>query len=671
MTTAVLLLAPFFLHAQLLTPVKWTFSAHKMADKTYELHMTARIDKGWHVYAQQSGQGPIPASFRFEDTSGIRRDGAVQEKGALIEKQDPVFDSRLRYFENEVDFVQRVTVTAPDARVKGSLEYMACNDKECLPPKTVPFSFVMAGGELTVASAPAAALGGSRAAPPAAAAPDTTASSPEGIPEDASRISLWAIFLLGLGAGFAALIMPCIYAMIPVTVSFFTKRSETRKQGIRNAVYYSASIILIFTLLGFLGTLIFGPRAMNQLSSSAVFNIFVFVLFLIFGISFLGAFEIVLPGTWTDKINARSGLGSFTGIFFMALTLVVVSFSCTAPFIGNLLVWTARGGILGPVIGFFGFSLALAVPFALFAVFPGLLNRLAKSGGWLNTVKVSMGFIELALALKFLSSADLAYHWRLLDREVYLSLWIVIFGLLGLYLLGKLKLAHDSDVPYLTVTRLFFAIAALSFTVYMIPGLWGAPLKGISAWLPEMRTQDFNLYDIQTSGISGTAPASASGIRPKRYTDILHSEIPGVAAFFDYDEAITAARAEKKPLMIDFTGHSCANCRRMEREVLSDPEVRRMLQNDFVVASLYVDDRTALPEEERYISKLDGGKIGNMGAKNLDFEAMLINSNAQPNYVFVDQNGKVLLNAGGYDADIERFKGLLRSALEKYRQGNP
>lgn len=478
--------------------------------------------------------------------------------------------------------------------------------------------------------------------------------------ENGATASLKTIFLQGFLAGLGAFIMPCIYAMVPVTVSFFTKRSKTRKQGLKNAGLYAASIVGIFTAIGFLITLFFGKGALNEMASSAWFNVGVFVLFLLFGISFLGAFEINLPSGWSNKIDSKSGLHSYSGIFFLALTLVIVSFSCTVPFIGALTVLIARGSYWAPLTGFFAFSLALALPFALFTVFPGLLQRMAKSGDWLNTLKVSLGFIELALALKFLSSADLAYHWGLLDREVYLSLWIVIFGLLGWYLLGKLKFHHDNALPaneygqpYLSVPRLFFAIAALSFTVYMIPGLWGAPLNGISAWLPEMKTQDFR----QATNAANTGSTSSASLpAPVKYTAFLESEIPGVNSYFDYEEALLAAKASNKPLMIDFTGHSCANCRKMEREVLNDEKVKSRLQNDFVVVSLYVDDKYLLPETEWVKSSTDETILKKLGEKNLDFQVKLTNNNAQPYYVFTDTEGKLLDPGGyGYDPDIEQF----------------
>ncbi len=485
--------------------------------------------------------------------------------------------------------------------------------------------------------------------------------------------SLMGTFLDGLRWGFISVLQPCLYAMFPVTVSFFLKRSNTRAHGIKNATLYSVSIVAIFTILGFLLTLAFGQNTLYQISSSAIFNIFVFLLFLLFGISFLGAFEITLPASWTNKVDSKAGLNSFSGIFFMALTLVLVSFSCTAPFIGNLLIDVSQQKErLGPIIGFLGFSIAIALPFAFFAFFPGLLNKIAKSGGWLNTLKVSFGFIELAMALKFLSNADLAYHWGLLNRDVYLSLWIILFGLLGIYLLGKLKFKHDDHLPlndyglpYLSVTRIFFAIGALAFTVYMIPGLWGAPLNGISGWLPENKTQEFNLEKlIRSNKSSGNDSIQNNNtreliIKPKKYIDILSSEIPGVETFFDFDEAVAAAKQTHRPIMIDFTGHSCANCRKMEAEVLSKPEVSNSLHKDFIVASLYVDEKRELPENEKYTSKFDGSKIKNVGAKNLDFEATIANSNAQPLYIFTDEGGKIIKNAGGYEPDVERFVKIL------------
>ncbi|MEP6616130.1 MAG: cytochrome c biogenesis protein CcdA [Ginsengibacter sp.] len=505
------------------------------------------------------------------------------------------------------------------------------------------------------------------------------------VPTGMHSKTLLSTFLDGLRWGFISVLQPCLYAMFPVTVSFFLKRSQTRMEGIKNASLYSFSIIAIFTILGLVLTIVFGRDTLYQISSSAIFNLFVFALFMVFGISFLGAFEIMLPAAWTNRVDSKSHISSVSGIFFMALTLVLVSFSCTAPFIGNLLVDVSQQKErVGPVIGFLGFSIAIALPFAFFAFFPGLLNKIAKSGGWLNTLKVSFGFIELAMALKFLSNADLAYHWHLLDREVYLSVWIVLSGLLGFYLLGKLKFSHDDhlpkndyELPYLSVPRLFFAIGSLAFMVYMIPGLWGAPLNGISGWLPENKTQDFNLEKLIRSaqrsdtGYHQAQLDKSSYIKPKKYIDILSSEIPGVEAFFDFDEAVAAAKKLKRPVMIDFTGHSCANCRKMESQVFSRPEVSSKFHNEFVVVSLYVDEKTELPATEKYTSKFDGASVKTVGGKNLDFEATIGNSNAQPLYIFTDQDGKIIKNAGGYEPDVKRFIAIMNDVVQENRKRYP
>ena len=471
--------------------------------------------------------------------------------------------------------------------------------------------------------------------------------------------------------------------MIPVTVSFFTKRSKTKAEGIKNAISYSSSIIIIFTLLGFLITVIFGPTALNNLATNWIANLIFFILFLVFGISFLGAFEIGLPSSWSNKADSKAGTGSFLGIFFMALTLVVVSFSCTGPIIGNLLVIAARGSYWGPLTGMFGFSLALALPFAFFAFFPGKLNMLGKAGGWLNAVKVTLGFLELALALKFLSNADLSQGWRLLDREIFLSLWIVIFILLGIYLLGKIKFHHDDelpkndfDIPYLSVTRLFFAITAFSFAVYMIPGLWGAPLKGISAFVPPMGTQDFTSAPVNKNTGSVTENSLTDLPHPVKYYDRMKVNEPdvvtkyGMITYFDYDEALAIARKLHKPLMLDFTGINCVNCRLMEGQVWSDPEVMRRLKEDFVIASLYVDVHDVdLQPNEQYYSKSLNKKITTLGDKNADMQVSIYNANTQPFYFFLDANENRLAPEGyGYDRDISKFINLLDGVKAEYKK---
>lgn len=629
--------------------VKWQFSAEKKNEKEYILHFKGAIQPGWRLFSTTMGDDE--PNTRIELDTAVAQLAGTKEEGRLETRPEPLLDNAsIKYFENEVELLATVTLRSAASGISGKVNAMVMKGEE-INPETAEFDIELepAGETATAATAQ----------------------------DDASGKSLWWIFLACFGGGFIALITPCVFSMIPITVSFFTKRSQTRAQGIRNAFLYSLSIIIIYTLLGFLITRIFGANALNSLASNGIANMIFFVIFLLFGFSFLGAFEISLPSSWSSKADAKAGLGSVTGIFFMALTLAIVSFSCTGPIIGNLLVLAAKGGNSGPLIGMFGFSLALAIPFSLFALFPGLLNKLGKSGGWLNAVKVTLGFLELALALKFLSNVDMAYHWNLLDREIFLALWIVIFFLTGVYLLGKIKFHHDSDVPYLSVTRLCFAIAAFTFVVYMIPGMWGAPLKGISGFLPHEGSQDFNLHrsltNLEAALDGGVATGNASGantVRPKKYTDILHSEIPGVEnLFFDYDEAIAAAKAANKPLMLDFTGHTCVNCRKFEKSVLSDPAVMKILRNDFIVASLYTDEKTALPENEQYVSKFDGSKIRNVGQKNQDFEVTHFNRNSQPYYIPVDLEGKPLADKGyGYDPreDVSAFIQYLESAKAEF-----
>lgn len=676
-----LLLLPFCglalgAQAQVLDPVKWTFFSRQAGEGTYELHLKAVIDPGWHVYAQDAGDGPIPTSFTFEDHPGVTLIGHTEEKGKEIKTYDKVFTSTLRYYEDSVDFVQRVKIKK-GAVLKGTLEYMVCNDVSCLPPKDVPFGFTL--GNPAVAdrdSAKSASPGNTASAggngQVAAAPPDQVIPAGSG-DDNASGKSLGWIFLGCFGAGFVALLLPCIYSMIPITVSFFIKRGETRGAGIKNALLYSLSIIFIYTFLGFVITLIFGPSALNQLSSNIWANLAFFVIFLLFGFSFLGAFEIALPASWSTRTGTKSGVGSFWGIFFMALTLAIVSFSCTGPLIGNLLYLAAKGGKAGPLVGMFGFSLALAIPFALFAIFPEWLHKIGKAGGWLNAIKVVLGLLELALAMKFLSNVDMAYHWGILSKEVFLAVWIVLFGLIGIYLLGKIKFRYDSDVPHLSVTRLLFAIAAFSFMVYLIPGLFGANLKGlIGGFLP---TYSSISGGSRMFGSNATSGATYDGIQPQKYTSIFGNSTPeGYTAFYDYDEAIAAARKLKKPLMIDFTGWSCVNCRKMENEVWTDPSVRSEINRDFILLQLYVDDKTVLADSAQYTSSFDGSRITRLGNKNADFEIVKFNRNSQPYYVFLDQDGRMLTERGYSAADgysPENFLHFLERAKTEYETRNP
>ncbi|PUZ27514.1 thiol:disulfide interchange protein DsbD [Chitinophaga costaii] len=625
--------------------VSWQYSAEKKDAGTFLLHAKGTIEDGWILFSTTMPDTSVNSRL-VVNTKGATITG-IQEEGKLESRHDSVLDAEVRYFEHSVELVATVKANDSSTVLKGSVQYMVMKGAEVSSVIDNAFVATVAGGGAATAA------------------------------DDTSNKSLWWIFLACFGGGFLALLTPCVYSLIPITVGFFTKRSPTRAIGIRNAFFYSISIIVIYTFLGFLITRIFGPGALNALSSNAMANLIFFAIFLLFGISFLGAFELTLPGSWSNAADSKASAGNFGGIFFMALTLAIVSFSCTGPIIGNLLVLASKGGVIGPLVGMFGFSLALAIPFSLFALFPSMLNKLGKSGGWLNAVKVVLGLLELALALKFFSNADMAYHWHLLDREVFLSLWIVLFSITGFYLLGKIKFSHDSDLPYVSIPRLFFAIVTFTFVVYMVPGLWGAPLKGISGFLPHEGSQDFNLHRELTNltakiGSGGGTAVSDNTIKPKKYTDILESEIPGVETlFFDYQEAIAASKAAHKPLMLDFTGHSCVNCRKFEKSVLSDPQVMKVLHDDFIVASLYTDEKTELPESEQYVSKLDGTNVKNVGQSNADFEAVHFNRNSQPYYIPVDGEGSPLVSAGyGYDPkeNVAAFLAYLESAKAEYKK---
>jgi len=499
------------------------------------------------------------------------------------------------------------------------------------------------------------------------AAVDTiSGDSHKNVAGDLERGSLWGIFIGGILGGFAALLMPCIFPMLPLTVSFFTKKSGTKSKAVTQALLYGVFIIFIYVALGMLITIAFGAEALNLLSTNGIFNFLFFLLLVVFATSFLGAFEITLPSGFVNKIDANSDKGGLVGLFFMAASLAVVSFSCTGPIIGTLLVEAAvNGERLGPAIGMLGFSLALAIPFVLFAMFPSMLKSLPKSGGWLNSVKVVLGFLELALALKFLSNVDLAYNWQLLDREVFLALWIVIFGLMGLYLIGKIRFAHDSPLDFLSVPRTMLAILVFSFVVYMVPGMWGAPLKSIAAFLPPIGTQDFDL----ASGISIAHVGSTDAASRKHYTHF-HSRatVKGFDPYYDYEEALAAAKAQNKPLMIDFTGWTCVNCRKMEADVWSDPAVRNMMNNEFILVELYVDEHDLkLSESEQYISPHSGKKINTVGKKNTDFQITKFKSNSQPLYALIDPDTEeVLVVPRGADYTITSYLAYLQSGLDAF-----
>lgn len=686
---------------------KWEYNAVKVNDSIFDIVGKMTItNPAYHVWTLNPGTSQevkdfaVPTKITVKKSKDIKLIGKIKANGKVKSKDDEMF-GKINTYENSVTYTQRIQVLKNNITVTGETVMQACDATTCLPPAYEDFSL-----KITTANPPdpnavvpdslnstivntdtlstsdttsdsevidtdsSIVLNASNSSPTSNKAEDVTSS------DELEEKSLLELFVAGLLAGFVAFIMPCIYAMLPVTVSFFTKRSKDRKTGIKNAIIYSLSIIFIFALIGALISISFTPKTMYEISTSMWFNLFVFIIFIVFGVSLLGAFEITLPSSWANKLDKKANANSVSGIFFMALVLVVVSFSCTSAFISTLVVYIINSGnSLGGIVGFLGFGLAIALPFAMGALFPGMINNMAKSGGWLNAVKVTMGFLELALALKFLSNVDMMYHWHILDTEVFLSLWIIIFGLLGLYLLGKLRLPHDEElpknhfgVPHIGVVRLLFAIGILSFTVYLVPGLWGAPLRAVSGFLPKRTTLDFNLHDKLIEIQQG---ASGTTVEPKKYTDKLGSELPGIKAFFDYHEALEASKATGKPILLDFTGHSCINCRKMERAVLSKPEVLAELSQHFIVASLYVDDTTPLPADEIYKSAYDGKEINTLGAKNFDIEYTKYKSVAQPLYVFIDAQENIIMDAGGYVNDVPRFMNIIKQVKEKYAASHP
>ncbi len=663
--------------------VKWQLSATSQEDQKVILSAHATMQGEWYMYAQDpAGDGSlIPPNVVVIETKNVKSLQDVKEVQKYKTKHIAELEFDINYHVHELTLNQTVSVQN-NAPIVVAINYMTCDLKTqvCLTPVDDTFALVYDAVANKYAPAP---YNASMLQDVVAKADDVNSDTiaQTEVEEKSLHVeaglekkSLLEIFIMGLLAGFVAFIMPCIYAMLPITVSFFTKRSKDRATGIKNAFLYSLSIIAIFVAIGALVSILFGPKTMYELSTSMGFNLFVFAIFIIFGVSLLGAFEITLPSSWTSKLDSKANTNSFSGIFFMALVLVLVSFSCTSAFISSLIVYIiGSGNSLGGIVGFFGFGLALALPFSIFALFPSLLNNVAKSGGWLNAIKVTMGFIELAMAMKFLSNVDLQYHWGILNFDVYLCIWIAIFGALTLYLLGFIRFSHDGDMPqnmfgksYLTVTRTVFAMFSLAFTLYLVPGLWGAPLTMVSGFLPERKTLEFNIHDKLVELQANTAKESALGEhKPKKYTDRLHSEFPGIETYFDYHEALAASKALNKPVLVDFTGHSCVNCRKMERAVLSKPDILKRMRDEFIIVSLYCDDKTKLSESE-IITGSDGKKITTLGAKNLELQYTKFNAVAQPLYVFVDSDGNIILNAGGYDPDIDRFHKVMDEVLSKF-----
>ncbi|OAQ38394.1 disulfide bond formation protein DsbD [Pedobacter psychrophilus] len=679
-------LISYFGFSQILKPVKWSFSSQNINEKEAYLIATATIEKGWHVYSQDIGEGgPIPTTLTFVKSSDYKLEGKTTETPKAVSAYDNNFGMQISWHESKAIFKQKIKLNKPELTVKGTLEFMVCNDKQCLPPEDVDFSISvkaiknnnLASADVKTTSIPenneiaitandsSSIVNDTVTAVTNPVSVDAIKISAKPIEDKSSKQSLWAIFIAGFIGGLLALIMPCIFPMLPLTVSFFTKKAESRAKAISHAFIYGLSIIIIYVLLGLAITIFFGSDALNDLASNGTFNFLFFLLLVVFAVSFFGAFEITLPNSWANKMDEKSDKGGLAGLFFMAFALALVSFSCTGPIIGTLLVQAASmGERIGPAVGMFGFALALAIPFTLFAAFPSLLKSLPKSGGWLNSVKVTLGFIELALALKFLSNVDLAYHWELLDREVFLVLWIVIFAMLGFYILGKIKFSHDSDLPFITIPRLFISIIIFSFTIYMIPGLWGAPLKAISAWLPPQTTQDFDLY---TNSLS--SPNIQQDTVKKKYAGLFKAP-HNLDAFFDYEQGLAYAKSQNKPVLIDFTGHSCVNCRKMEASVWSDKEVLSRLKENYVLISLYVDDKTDLPESEQYVSKFSGKKIKTLGNKWSDFQASTFATNSQPYYVIVNNTGKALVPPQAFNLEIKNYTNFLDSGLTAYRKNN-
>ena len=632
-----LLCVAMTMNAQMHEPIKCETSWEIVSDGVAELRISATIEDGWHLYSTELEDGPTAATLVVETIEGARLLGKLGFEGKEIAKYDDMFGMDVRYFEDKVTFVQRFVIESNDYTVQGYFQYGACDDQSCLPPTNVEFAY----GNQQAAAAQASATG-------------TQSTSPFGVlwepvidelgqpagTADTATQSLWVIFLLGLAGGLVALVTPCVWPIIPMTVSFFLKRSGDKKKGRRDAYIYGISIVVIYVLLGLVVTLVFGASALNALSTAAVPNLFFFLLLVVFAMSFMGAFELTLPEKWTTAVDGKAEkTGGLLGIFLMAFTLTLVSFSCTGPIIGFLLVEVSTSGnILGPTIGMLGFAVALALPFTLFAIFPAWLKSAPKSGGWMNTVKVVLAFVELAFALKFLSVADLAYGWHILDRETFLALWIALAALLGAYLMKWIQFPHDDDDDRkVAVPRFMLGLITFAFAIYMVPGLWGAPLKAISAFSPPMNTQDFNLYEQE-----------------------LHPQA------MDYDQGMAIARQEGKPVMLDFSGYGCVNCREMEQSVLADEKVMNIINNDYVLITLYVDDKTPLAEPIRVMENGKEVVLRSVGDKWSYLQRSKFGANAQPFYVLLDGEGHPLTTSRSYDEDIEAYINFLEEGLAEY-----
>ncbi len=657
--------------AQILNPVKWTGKTEKLSETEYNLVFEADIEEHWHLYSQHLPEGgPIPTEFIFDSidkTDNYKLIGKVLES-QYITAFDKVFEMDLNFFDNEATFTQKIELLNPDLKtILVDIAYQACDDERCIyPQKSVTFNLdgsTESSTSLTTEKLDPSSIFNLDDTTEQVSA-DYTVIDADAEAENESK-GLWVIFFTAFFLGFLVLLTPCVFPMIPMTVSFFTKQSKTRSQGIKNALLYGFFIIVIYTLLGTAISAIFGSNAMYEFSTGVTFNLIMFLALIIFAVSFLGAFEIMLPNSWVNKVDSGANKGGIVGIFFMALALAVVSFSCTFPIAGTALLDAATKGGIAPIVSMLGFSSAIALPFALFAFFPSWLNSMPKSGGWLNTVKVTLGFLELAFAFKFLSMVDLVLEWHILTREVFLAIWIAIFGTLGLYLLGKIKLPHDSPLNHISVGRLCMALLALSFTVYMIPGLWGAPVELISGFPPPMSTNSESPY-----GVGNTKPALYSNGTGKavELPEHAHYGPNNLIAFNDYDQGLAYAKKVNKPVMLDFTGLTCVNCRKMEEQVWVKEHVFNTLNNDVVLISLYVDDREKLPKSEQYESELTGNNVTTYGHKWLEFQQVRYNTNAQPLYVIQDTDGNDISKPVGYTPDADEYHEWLTKGVKRFKQ---
>jgi len=710
----ILLIIVFPLSAQVQKPASWSVSLSSKevaVGEQVEVIFRVKIDPDWYLYSSDFDPdlGPMVTEINFSPSNAYELVGELKPIGAK-EKYDELWEGTYTYFVNQAEFRQIIKVTGAELQeIQGNYTYQVCTD---VTGQCIPFDDEFSIAINVISNAQNAETATSPKEPPLPKQPAESASAQPSVKEDSvgsgeaidavndpqiteetgedvaqpvqgssvnvntgasnTPYTLATFFLIAFVAGLAALLTPCVFPMVPMTVSFFASGSTRKGQAISKAVIYGVSIIAIYTLVGTLISVIFGPAFANWLSTHWLPNLFFFAVFVIFALSFFGLFDITLPSSVVNRVDRQADKGGYYGIFFMAFTLVLVSFSCTGPIVGSILVESAGGQFVKPILGMLGFSLAFAIPFGLFAAFPQWLKSLPKSGGWLNSVKVVLGFLELALALKFLSVADQVYHWNILDREVYLALWIVIFTLMGFYLLGKIRLPHDSPLESISVPRLMLAIATFSFVLYLVPGMFGAPLKALAGYLPPMHTHDFNMPYL-TGQQLGTSAEVVLADRPEqcedpKYADLLH--LPhGIQGYFDYEQALACAQAQNKPLFIDFTGHGCVNCREMEARVWSDPEVLRRLREDYVVVALYVDDKTKLPESEWYVSDYDGKVKKTIGKQNADFQITRFNNNAQPYYVLLNNQGQLLKSPKAYDLNVQNFIRFLDEGKQNFANG--